>query len=224
MTTETATIATFDVPKARQELANLEQEKETAQANLEAAVANSDMAAVLRLVPQIGSLTTEIEKLAKKIARETGEQVITAKVQIATRLKLWIAENVTRNPEFQSIVGEMQAANPKFRAVNIDFSGDATQPDAVNIVGGFRQSTKPAGTTKRPRARWYNESLGNNEDGTPRALSTKDAILAYGGKYWNDVFGADSAPASYDNMDGNARQKLIEAIAAGESFRNLAKE
>lgn len=224
MTTENATIATFDIPKARQQVETWKSELEAANAQMAEAVNNKDMSAVMTLVPRINQLNIDIEKMARKIARESGEEVITRKVEIATKLKLFVVETLTRNPEFAGLIAEMQAANPKFKAVNIDFTGDATQPQAVNIVGGFRQ-TDPAkkGTTKRPRAQWTNNSLGKNEDGSQKTLSTKDAILAYGRKYWAQAFGKESQPVAYDAMSGNDRQKLIEAIVAGEKFTNLAK-
>lgn len=224
MTTENTTIATFDIPKARQQVETWKSELEEANNNLASAVAASDMATVMQLVPRINNLNTEIDKLARKIARESGEEVITKKVEIATKLKMFVVENLTRNAEFAGLIAEMQATNPKFKAINIDFTGDATQPGAVNIVGGFRQ-TDPAkkGTTKRPRAAWSNNSLGKNTDGSPKSLSTKEAILSYGRKYWSAVFGKDSQPVAYDAMSGNDRQKLIEAIVAGEKFNNLAK-
>jgi hypothetical protein len=220
VTTETIAAPAFDIVKARNDLSDMQNELANFKTALETAVLNADMPEVLRIVPLQTELNSKIEKLAKKIARESGEEVVTAKVNAATSIKLWIAENVTRNPEFAVLVQEMKNLNPKFKAVNIDFTGDASQPDAINIVGGFRQ-TDPAkkGTTKRPRAQWYNDSFGTreNEDGitVPASLSSRETILSFGGKYGMEK--------SYDEMTGNERQQVLVKIVEGESLRNLAK-
>jgi hypothetical protein len=220
-TATTPEVVAFDIPKARQELESKNNELANLKSALENAVANSDMPEVLRIVPLQNELTKEVEKLAKKISRESGEEVITAKVTAATSIKMWVVENLTRNPEFQALVQEMRNLNPKFKAVNIDFQGDATQPGAVNIVGGFRQ-TDPAkkGQTKRPRAQWYRDDFGtrNNEEtnqSEPASMSSRDVILNFGSKH--------GMSKSYDQMTGNERQQLLVKIVEAEGLKNLAR-
>jgi ribosomal protein S7 len=221
VTTETIAAPAFDIVKARGELETMQNELANLKTALENAVSNADMAEVLRIVPLQNELTKNVEKLAKKISRESGEEVVTAKVNAATAIKLWIAENVTRNEEFAVLVQEMKNLNPKFKAVNIDYTGDATNPDSINIVGGFRQ-TDPAkkGTTKRPRAQWYKDEFGtriNEESNTeePASMSSREVILSFGSKY--------GMSQSYDSMTGNERQQLLVKIVEAEGLRNLAR-
>jgi hypothetical protein len=86
VTTETIAAPAFDIVKARGELETMQNELANLKTALENAVSNADMAEVLRIVPLQNELTKNVEKLAKKISRESGEEVVTAKVNAASAI------------------------------------------------------------------------------------------------------------------------------------------
>ena len=216
------TIVKFDVVRERENLRKLESERDDVFARFDDAVANGDMATVLSLMGRRQELPGLIETLAAKIAKETGEEVATRKATVSAEFKVWVQNSFTRTPEFQLRVSELKQVNPKLRQIVIEFT-DSGEP-LVNLLGGYRNPTPSSGgKITRTHARYWNESLGKDEQGNPRTMGTQDIILAYGAKYWAQVFGPDVPLVTvYADITAAQRTKLAEAIVTGENLQNLA--
>lgn len=221
MTTETVQAPVFDIPKAREELANMQAALDNALANMASAAMAADMAKITEYSVIIAENPKRIERLANKIARESGEDVLTRKSEVSTALKMLVLD-FTRSDAFVAAVNEVKAANPKLKSINITLDGsDAVQGGAINLVGGYRTvsaETKAKGI-KRPRAQWYRDDFGTriNEETQqeePAFLGSQQVYNNFAGKY--------GFTEAWAQVPANTRQARLMDIVSKENLRNIA--
>ena len=219
MTTETIEAPIFDIPKARQELEEMQAELSAAQAGILEAAQTADMARITELSVKIAELPRKIERLAKKISRESGEEVLTKKAEVSANLRVLVAEFM-RSDAFVSAVNEVKSVNPKLKAINITLDGsDAIQPESINLVGGYRvvsAETKAKGI-KRPRAQWYRDDFGfrENESGQtePAFMGSQQVYNTFATKY--------GFSENWAQVPANTRQQRLLEIVEKEGLKNL---
>lgn len=220
MTTETIEAPVFDIPKARQELEEMQAELSAAQAGILEAAQTADMARITELSVKIAELPRKIERLAKKISRESGEEVLTKKAEVSAALKVLVAEFM-RSDAFVSAVNAVKAVNPKLKSINITLDGsDAIQPESINLVGGYRvvsAETKAKGI-KRPRAQWYRDDFGfrQNEETNqtePAYMGSQQVYNMFATKY--------GFSENWAQVPANTRQSRLLEIVEKEGLKNL---
>lgn len=222
MTTETIEAPVFDIPKARNELAGMQVQLDEARNGIIAAAAIADMVKITELSALVAELPKKIDRLERKIRRESGEDVLTKKAEVSAALKVLVAEFM-RSDAFVSAVNEVKIANPKLKAINITLDGsDAIQPESINLVGGYRTvsaETKAKGI-KRPRAQWYKDDFGfrQNENGEtePAFMGSQQVYNTYAPKY--------GYTENWAQIPGNERQLRVLKIVEGEGLKNLQKK
>lgn len=217
MTTATELRPVFDPARANAELKQLLEVKDDATSKMLEAAQSGNTDLMVNLGIKVAEIDGKVAKIQRQIAEATGQVLPNAKGEMANKLRDFV-KPFAESPELMALIQEMWNINETFTEITIQFAdrdggGKSGRPlvvkhlekPMIQIVGGFRTSTKRDEPIKRARIKYSGGTLGK------QVKTSREVIELFGRKH--------GQTAGWSQMNPDEQKALRDKIIAGEKLQ-----